>query len=305
MRHACALGVRRLRRADVHAPVHEHRVDRDDLGAERSASASDESGLADRGGSDERERRPSGHAGRLRRPRPPERDQLAGQVVRGAPTILACSNVPARARRDVHDAVRPRPGCVEVRACPPLHQHLERRAHLRERAFERDALLQLHQPVEPLLHDVLRDLVVERRRPRPGAASTGTCTRCRTGPARTTSRCRRSPPRSRREPDDDVRRHGDVGDRGPDRVEPSQVRSRGTSAHRFRTGPSPTAAGSGCARRRSRRRPWPHHVRREVVRMRGREPHTADPSTAPTCGAARRRGAGWTSPAPSRRGRTC
>ena len=263
MRHSRPLGVRGLGGADIHAPVHEHRVDRDDLGAERLRQREREIGLADRGRSDERERRPSGHAGR------PQTATASGAGTSSparwcaeAAVILACTNVPGSSASGMCTM-----RLVRVRACVDgssfaraLHQHLERPADLRERAFERDPLLHLHQPVEPLLHDLLRDLVVERRGPR--ARSRGVLERVRAvepSPLHDVERLGEVLLGLPGEPDDDVRRHRDAGDRsrGSRRAIRGSDRAGTSGASPSGRGPSRIAAGSGCARRRSASRPSP------------------------------------------------
>ena len=72
-------------RADVHPAIHEHRIDRDDLRPQGLRQRERGRSCRPRSAPDEREPRPSGHAGRpqdghgLRR-----RHQLAGRVIRGA-----------------------------------------------------------------------------------------------------------------------------------------------------------------------------------------------------------------------------
>ena len=100
----------------------------------------------------------------------------------GAAAVMrAVTNVPGcELGVQVHDPVRPRP---RLRRRPLLAPALDQQLDACvptccARALERDRLLEVDQPVEPLLHDLLRDLVRPSwPRAFPAAASTGTCTR--------------------------------------------------------------------------------------------------------------------------------
>ena len=165
------------------------------------------------------------------------------------------------------------------------------------------------QPVEPLLDDLLRDLIGHRGRSRPG-------------PRRVLERVRRIEPRPlddveglrevllglAREPHDDVGRDRDLRDRLPDRVQPPEVALAPVGAlHRLQD----------AVRARLQRevdvladllalRHRLDHVGREVVRVRGREPDPPEPvHLVHLRGGAPRRAAGATTPARSRRARRC
>ena len=195
----------RLGRADVHPPVHEHRVDRDDLGAEALGDRDRRLGLARRR-SDRRARgaavrhrsrraRPSPDGGRL-----PLTASSPSRWCGWAPTIRTSRNVPgACSPPTCTTRLRPRPAARAALAPDALDQHLGRRADLLAHPLERDRLLERDQPVEPLLdHGLVELLVHRRRRASPAGASTGTCTPGRTAPAERRRACPRSPPRSRR-----------------------------------------------------------------------------------------------------------
>ena len=126
---------------------------------------------------------------------------------------------------EVHDPVGPRARLGRRPASPgALDEHLGLRADLRARLLERDPLLQRHEPLEPLLHDLLGKLVRHRGGPGPR-------------PRRVLERVRRVEPRATDhlervgevllglagEPDDDVGGDGDVGDRVADAIEPAEV----------------------------------------------------------------------------------
>ena len=98
-----------------------------------------------------------------------------------------------------------------------------------------------------------------RRPGYPVSGSTGTCRPNRTARADHIERVGEVLLGLAREPDDDVGRHGDVRDRVADPIEPPQVALAPVGTlHRLQDArPTPTAAGSGCARRPSRSRPSP------------------------------------------------
>ena len=170
MRYAGPLRRRGLRGADVHAPVHQHRVDRADLGAE---------GLGERDGGLGLARLPWGPrapssggaltAHRLRRRRRPAPDDAPRQMVRGG---VGDPRVDERARDPGHRAGArsgssgSAPASSGPSCRPPSTSTSNVRADLRASVLDRDALLQRDEPVEPLLHDRLGHLVVEAGRPR-------------------------------------------------------------------------------------------------------------------------------------------
>ena len=241
-----------------------------------------EVGLAHGRRTDEREGRPSRHGGR------PQTATASGDGTSSpvrwcadAAVIRACTNVPGSSAsgRCTIRFVRVRAWVDGPRFPAPSTRTSNVPPHLRERAFERDPLLQLDQPVEALLHDLLGDLVVER-----GGA--------RARPRRVLERVRAVEPRPldhvervgevllglAGEPHDDVGRHRDVGDGRADRLEPAQVAiapvrapHRLEHAIRARLQREVDVLADG-----RRLRHGLDHVGREVVRMRRREPHPSD-----------------------------
>ena len=266
MRHAGPLGRRGLRRADVHPSVDEHRVDAHDLGAEPQGQADRRLGLPGGGGADEGERPlPGGHAAQAGTASGARTSSPVRWCVAVA-TILTCANVPGSSGvGQVHDPVRPRARLRRhALLVAALHQDLDLGPELGGRPRRADALLERHEPLEPLLHDLLRDLLVERGRPRAGPRRVleheravevrllddleGLCEVVLGLPG---------------EAHDDVGRHRDVGDRlaDPRRATPGSAPAGTNGASPSARGRSPTGAGSGCARRPSASRPSPRSRR--------------------------------------------
>src|SRR6266542_1496913 len=109
--------------------------------------------------------RAPGSARRDQRPAAPvpRRHRAAQEVVRVGPFD---HHVQERSRRlgplEVHDLVRPGAPLDAALAPGPLHQDLDGAPLVRAVALQRDAFLHRQQPVEPLLDDLPRDLVLER-----------------------------------------------------------------------------------------------------------------------------------------------
>ena len=196
-----------------------------------------------RGGGLADDARPSGGAGRSPRCAP-------STNVPGSRASGTCTMRFVRVRRLRRAAL----------AVATLDEHLDRRAHLRRRLLGRDALLQRDEPVEALLHDRLRDLLVEARGAGAGAGRVLERVGAVEPASSTTSSVwAKSSSVSPGKPDDDVGRHRDVGDRRADPLEPPEVALAPVGPLHRAAAPrrSPTAAGSGCARRRPASRPSP------------------------------------------------
>ena len=200
MRHPLPLLGRRLGRADVHPPV--HRLESTDtISAPRRSARIARLRLPRRGRADQRQRggscdRRAQPSGRLRSEPSPNagspRRRLAGEMVRmrgDDPHVEERAGARSRPRSARPCSSRVRPWTPPLRPVPSTRTSTVDPACARIRSSE-IALLQRDQPVEPLLDDLLRHLVVHSRRPAfPPAASTGTCTPRRTAPPRPPRAC--------------------------------------------------------------------------------------------------------------------
>ncbi len=128
-------------------------------------------------------------------------DDLAPQVVRAASVMRAWTNAPGvtASSRCTMRFARVRAWAERTLLRGPLHQDLEGLPDLCTVPLGGDRVLELHEPVEPLLDDLLGHLVRASSPPGcPDAASTGRCTPRRSRHAPRGRASRRSPPRSRR-----------------------------------------------------------------------------------------------------------
>ena len=199
---------------------------------------------------------------RAREPRPgPGGDACAASVT------SASVKVPGRQRlRQMHDAVRPRPRLGRPTLAPDaLDQHLERPADLLAVPLERDRVLERRRadrtaPARPL-SGTWSSIVAARV---PGRGEYWNMYALSNRAASTTSSV---PAKSvlglAREPHDDVGRHGDARDRvaDPSPANRGSARDGTSAASPAGRRPTPTAAGSGCARRPSRSPPSPRSRR--------------------------------------------
>ena len=97
-------------------------------------------------------------------------DGFAVQVVRMGPGDPHVDEVPRLEQAvEVHHLVRPGPALDPALPTLAFHEHLNGFPHERPVALDGDALLEGHESIEPLLDDILRDLIRIGARGRSGA----------------------------------------------------------------------------------------------------------------------------------------